>query len=52
MSRALRLRPTEPIGSNLVWDRKKPMVLASNRGHYSSKNLRVVEWWVGRDSNP
>ena len=23
---------------------KKPVVIASNRGHYSSKNRRVVEW--------
>jgi len=30
---------------------KKPVVLASNRGHYSSKNLKLVEWCAIQGSN-
>jgi hypothetical protein len=39
------------LGSNLALGCKKPMVLASNRGRYSSKNLNLVEWWARQDSN-
>jgi hypothetical protein len=32
------------IATRLSSMKKKPVVLASNRGHYSSKNRRVEEW--------
>ena len=39
------------FGSNLVLDRKKPVVLASNRGHSFLKTLKLVEWCAIEGSN-
>jgi hypothetical protein len=40
----LILMPNKCSARTLSSTAKKPVVLASNRGHYSSKTRRVVEW--------
>ena len=43
--------PSESSARTSSSTAKKPVVLASNRGHCSPKRLRVVEWCALQDSN-
>ena len=46
-----RVLALEVFGSNLFLDCKKPVVLASNRGRYSSNQIKLVEWCAIQGSN-